>query len=431
VTVYAADWVLPVDGSPIRDGAVAVEGGRIPAVGPAAELGADERFPGCAIVPGFVNAHAHLEYAILAGTGDGLPFGTWIREVVRRQRALTPDDLLASARLGAAQCLASGMTTVADASFSGASAQACSELGLRATVHLEVFGQLDAARERFAGLEQTAGPWASGLVALGISPHAPYTAAPEVYADALTRGVPVQTHLAESPAEDDFMLRGIGPIHELATMVEIESPGTTGIRLLAERGALAPAVTAAHCVTADEEEIALLAGHDVGVAHCPRSNAGLGCGIAPLGAMRRAGLRVGLGTDSPASTPSFDMFAEMRAAVAQARARERRADALTAAEALELATLGSARALGRNAEVGSLAPGKRADLTVVDLTSTPYVPWENPSAAVVFAGSPEHVSRTIVDGATRYERGRFAWHEVRGAATAARASMLAGLTAPR
>ena len=127
----------------------------------------------------------------------------------------------------------------------------------------------------------------------------------------------------------------------------VPPPGTTGIRALAEAGLLDSNVIAAHCVKADEEEIELLAAHDVAVAHCPRSNGILGCGVAPLTALREAGIRVCIATDSPASTPSFDMFDEMRAAIVGARAREGRPDALTAADALELATLGGARALGR------------------------------------------------------------------------------------
>ena len=126
----------------------------------------------------------------------------------------------------------------------------------------------------------------------------------------------------------------------------VPPPGTTGIRALADAGLLDSNVIAAHCVKADEEEIELLAEHDVAVAHCPRSNGILGCGVAPLTALREAGIRVCIATDSPASTPSFDMFDEMRAAIVGARAREGRPDALTAADALELATLGGARALG-------------------------------------------------------------------------------------
>jgi 5-methylthioadenosine/S-adenosylhomocysteine deaminase len=194
--------------------------------------------------------------------------------------------------------------------------------------------------------------------------------------------------------------------------------------MLAAHGLLGPQITAAHCVTVDDEEIALLAAHDVAVAHCPRSNAYLGCGAAPLGALRGAGLRVGLGTDSPASAHSFDMFDELRAAILVARARELRPDALSASEALELATLGSARALGLDAEIGSIEQGKRADLVIVSLAGSPYLPWEDPAAAVVFGGSPERVAGTLVDGETRYDRERFEWQEVRSTSASARERML-------
>jgi cytosine/adenosine deaminase-related metal-dependent hydrolase len=175
----------------------------------------------------------------------------------------------------------------------------------------------------------------------------------------------------------------------------------------------------------DEEEIGLLAAAGVSVAHCPRSNAAVGSGIAPLREFRAAGIAVGLGTDSPASAPSFDFFDELRAVVLLARAREKRPDALSPSSALELATLGSARALGLEAEVGSLAPGKRADLAVVSLEGSPYLPWEDPAAAVVFGGSPERVIATLVDGEARYERGGFEWHELRQRAADARSRMLA------
>jgi 5-methylthioadenosine/S-adenosylhomocysteine deaminase len=163
----------------------------------------------------------------------------------------------------------------------------------------------------------------------------------------------------------------------------------------------------------------------VAVAHCPRSNALLGCGIAPLTELREAGIRVGLGTDSPASTPSFDMFDEMRTAVAMSRARERRSAALAAHEALELATIGSARALGLDAEIGTLTPGKRADLTILSLAGSPYDPVEDPAVAAVFGGSPARVVETVVDGQTRYRQGDSAWPEVRSTASAARSRMLA------
>jgi 5-methylthioadenosine/S-adenosylhomocysteine deaminase len=211
--------------------------------------------------------------------------------------------------------------------------------------------------------------------------------------------------------------------------IPIEPARETGVRLLAAHGVLGSDVLAAHCVHVDAEEIGLLAEHDVAVAHCPRSNAILGCGAAPLAELLGAGVRVGLGTDSPASTPSFDLFEEMRAAVYTARVRGRRPDALSAKTALELATLGSARALGLDDEIGSLAAGKRADLTVVSLAGSPFLPWEDPTTAVVFGGSPDRVLLTLVDGEARYEKGGFEWPELRRSASAARARLLS--EAPR
>ncbi len=423
-TVVSADWVLPVSGLPIRDGAVAIEDGVIAAVGTQAELGTGIGYAEAVILPGFVNAHSHLEYAVYAGFGDGLPFAPWILIHVERKARIGQEEMEAIARLGAAECLASGITTVGDCSFSGASATACDELGLRAIVYLEVFGTTD--RElgtRFASNRARVAGSFSDRVRLGVSPHAPYTVSPELYAACFELGLPVATHLSESPDEDTWMRLGEGPWTAVADVLP-PPPGTSGIRVLAEHGLLRAGTVAAHCVTVDDEEIALLAEHGVAVVHCPRSNALLGCGIAPLRRLLDAGVTVGLGTDSPASAPSFDLFEELRAAVFFARAREQRPEALTAAEALELATIGSARALGLADEVGTLEPGKRADLTVVSLEGSPFLPWEDPAAAVVLGGSPGRVAATLVDGEVRYERGAFDWHELRRRGTSARKRLL-------
>jgi 5-methylthioadenosine/S-adenosylhomocysteine deaminase len=424
-TVYAADWVLPVAGEPVRDGGVAVEDGRIVAVGPAAGLEGERRsFPDSVIVPAFVDAHSHLEYAVYAGFGDGFAFPPWIDLHVTRKRRLLEGDAVAVARLGAAECLRSGIGTIGDASFTGAAAPACAELGLAGIVYLEVFGgDPDAARARFDELAGSVSGSLSDRLRLGVSPHAPYTTSADVYEACAELGVPIATHLAESPAEQDWLLRGDGEMAAAADLL-VPSPGQTAVRLLAERGLLGPDVLAAHCVHVEPDEIELLAEHDVAVAHCPRSNAVLGCGAAPLADLLAAGCRVSLGTDSPASTPSFDMFEEMRTAIYVARAREQRPDALSAKSALELATLGAARALGLGDETGSLAAGKRADLAVVSLAGSPFLPWEEPTTAVVFGGSPDRVLLTLVAGEARYEEGGFAWHELRRSASAARARLL-------
>ena len=423
--VLSADWVLPIEGPPIEDGAVAIDDGRIAAVGTRDELGAGTHYDDAVLLPGFVNAHSHIEYAVYAGFGDSLTdFAEWIRLHTERKRRIGWEEYVDIARLGAAECLRSGIATIGDCSFSGAAAVAMDELGLRGIAYLEVFGADPAeAMEQFEELRDRAVAHFGERVAVGVSPHAPYSVSAAVYHACAELGLPVATHISESESEVRYLLDGGGAWETIPWLVD--PPGTTGTRLLAREGLLGPHFLAAHCVVVEPEEIALLAEHDVAVAHCPRSNAYVGCGIAPLRELRGAGLRVGVGTDGVSSTPSHDYFDELRAVVMMARARERRPDAMTGAEALELATLGGARALRLEAEVGSLAPGKRADLAVVSVEGSPYVPVEDPAAAVVFGGSPERVLATYVDGEPRYERGGMNWHELTVAAHSARRAMLA------
>jgi 5-methylthioadenosine/S-adenosylhomocysteine deaminase len=430
--VLSADWVLPVEGPPIEDGAVAIEGSRIAAVGPASELGAGTRYEGCAILPGLVNAHTHVEYAVYGGFGDGLSdFSAWIVRHMERKGRIGFDEYVAIARLGVAESLRSGVTTVGDCSFSGAAAIACADLGLRAVVYLEAFGSdPEAALANVARSRERATEAWSESVQPGVSPHAPYSTSAEVYEACAGLGLPLATHLSESPSEVEYLLSGSGPWAGYGDLL-VDPPGTTGTRMLESRGLLGPGLLAAHCVRVDSEEIGLLASRGAGVAHCPRSNAALGCGVAPLRELLDAGTRVGLGTDSPASAPSLDAFEELRAALLTARARAERPDALTPREALELATLGSARALGLDTEIGSLVPGKRADLAILDLSDSGYVPWEDPAAAVVFGGSPERIHATLVDGEFRYVRGEEKeWlEELRSSARLARGRMLRGTAA--
>jgi 5-methylthioadenosine/S-adenosylhomocysteine deaminase len=424
--VLSADWVLPIEGPPIREGAVAIEGGRIAAVGKRDDFAAGMHYEDAVLLPGFVNAHSHIEYAVYGGFGDGLgDFAEWIALHIQRKARIGWDEYVDIARFGAAECLASGITTIGDCSYSGAAAVACAELGLRATVYLEVFGADPApALESFAARRERVGDSLSDRVRPGISPHAPYSVSLELYRAAGELGLPVATHISESPAEVKYVTSGEGPWGAYSDLL-VPPPRTTGARLLAEHDLLGPNVVAAHCVMVDAEEIDLLSATQTGVAHCPRSNGALGCGVAPLAELRGAGVRVGVGTDSPASAPSFDFFDELRNVVFAARARAQRPDVLSAAEALELGTLGSARALGLDDEVGSLVSGKRADLTLVSLEASPFSPVEDPAAAVLYGGSPDRVLATIVDGEPRYERGGMDWHELTAAAHSARRAMLA------
>jgi cytosine/adenosine deaminase-related metal-dependent hydrolase len=424
VRIVSADWVVPVEGVPIREGAVAIaDDGTIAAVGRAAELGRGTCHEGCVIVPGFVDAHSHIEYAVYAGFGDGLPFVPWIGTHVRRKQALDHADMVAIATVGAHECLRSGITTIGDCSFSGAAATAAAATGLRAIAYLEVFGRDVSALDRFHELRERIEPDLSDRVRLGVSPHAPYTCTLEVYRACAALGIPQATHFAESTDERVWLVNGTGDWSPLADLL-VPPPGETAIRMLSAEGLLGPGLVAAHCVDVDAEEIGLLARAGVGVAHCPRSNGYLGCGVAPLQELLEAGVKVSIATDSPASTPSLDLFEEIRSAIVGARARAGRPDALSASRALELATLGGARVLGMDARVGSLVPGKEADLAVISLAGSAFDPVEDPAAAAILGGSPDRVTATLVAGEPRYLKGTSRWPDSTRAARSARSKML-------
>jgi cytosine/adenosine deaminase-related metal-dependent hydrolase len=376
--ILGADWVLPMDGPPLRDGAVRIEDGVIAEI--SQRLEPDRRFPGGLILPGLVNAHTHLEYLSMTAMGDGLPFTPWIEQLIARKRGLVRDDYLAQAEAGVRACLAGGITTIADCSYADTVAEAAIAQGLRAIVYLEAFSdQGDPAGLMAARLDALP---VDELITPGVSPHAPYTVTPEHYAQlialARSRGIPVATHLLESE-------RDTRPLAELEPVL---GPDTVGV----------------HLVRATAGDIALLARLGVPIVHCPRSNALLGCGTAPLPELLAAGLLVGLGTDSPASALSFDMWDEMRAAILLGRARAARPDALSAEQALRMATSEGARAIGLGDRIGSLTVGKRADLTVVDLTGSPFLPWDDPITAAVYGGTPDRVLLTMVEGRIRYSR---------------------------
>ena len=438
-TVLAADWVVPVDDDPIEHGAVAIEHGEILAVGRAREVLAAhpsagvELHEGCVLAPGLVNLHTHLEYAGYGGFGDGLAFGPWLDVHIERKARQIDGDALLLARLGALEAMRGGASTVVDASFTGAAVVAMSELGLRGIVALEVFGgtgadpvsiadRLDARVER---AEEDAGP----LVELGVSPHAPYTVSPELYAEVVQRaraaGRRVVTHIAESQHELAALIRGEGLLADRARRAWVAPYGRHPVAELVERDLLGPETVVAHAVLVEQAEIDLLAASGASVAHCPRSNALLGCGVAPLAALQRAGVPVGLGTDGPSSALDLDGFAELRAAILVQRATSGDPSALGTAAALRLATLGGAEALGMQGMIGSLSVGKRADLVAVRLDDTAFWPCDDPVAALVLAGSGDRVKFTMVDGVVRYRVSDDTYRAALARARDARCRMLA------
>lgn len=427
--IYEAEWVLPVTTPAIRNGAVVVgDGGAILDVGRAADM--RERHPGhevtgfhhSILLPGFVNAHVHLDYSVFRGLFDDCDFGEWMLRFILAKRRLEATDYAASALLGAMECVSSGITSIGDTVFDGeATMRAANRSGLRVHAFVEAFGMDDTkvsrvlkhTEGRVARLREIAGP----LARVGLSPHAPYTVSGPLYRAlteyARSEGLKVATHVAESRAEVTFIRNGSGVLaHDFRELVgwddlTVTPTGASPIKYLEQWDAFEGDVIAIHCVQADQADIDVLKRYDVAVAHCPKSNAKLGCGIAPVGALLAAGVRVGLGTDSLASNNILDMFDEMRMSIFLHRASLQSAVCMSAAQALEMATLGGARVLGTEGVVGSIEAGKRADLIAVDMEHSHFAPIDDPVSALVYGANQEDVFFTMIDGTVVYDRKQF------------------------
>ena len=420
VTVYTARWVLPIDGVPLEHGEVVIEDGVIAAVRPCRTPANQRRdFGEAVLMPGLVNAHSHLEYTALRGFLEDVPFFPWIRALTAAKAALTADDWLWSARLGAVESIAAGTTTLGDNTDAGVTMRVLAESGLRGVVYQELFGIddrepvgpiLDSLRAKVAVHRRLA----SDRVLVGVSPHALYTIRPALFtainAYVAEEGLPTSIHIAESPSESALTERGEGPFAEMYARRGItwEAPKTTPTRYVADLGALGPTTLAVHCVHQTQADILLLAASGAAVIHCPKSNAKLGAGVAPLAAwLRTPGLHLGLGTDSAVSNNALDLFEEMRFALLLQRAVRQEVEVVTARDVVRMATLGGAEALGLAHQTGSLTPGKRADMIAVRMDRPHAVPATDPYAALVYTARADDVLCTLCDGEVLYDSG--AW----------------------
>jgi 5-methylthioadenosine/S-adenosylhomocysteine deaminase len=409
---WHAAWVLPIASPPVRDGAVIVEGDRIVWVGPshAAQAPVHERLGNVVLLPGLVNAHTHLELTGLRGFLEGLPFRDWLRALTLvRRDVLSADDLLDAARLGVAEGLRAGITTFADCSASGVPVRALVESGARGRVYLETFGpdiqQVDASMAQLRVAVQRWRGEASTLVDVGVSPHAPYTVSEALYAAvatyARTEQLFVATHIAESAAETAFVRDGTGPFADglRARGIAVHATQQSPLALLERTGLLGPTTLCIHAIQLDAADIARLAASDARVVHCPISNAKLGQGIAPVLALRRAGVAVGLGSDSVVSNDAMDLVQEARQAVLLQSIAAATPDALSAHDALAMATSGGAVALGLEPGLGTLAVGAPADLAAFRLDAPEAVPLFDPAVALVHVlGAGRRAALTMVQG---------------------------------
>ena len=430
--IYSARWVLPIISPVIEEGAVAVNNSTIVAVGPRREI--VSRFPEspvrdfgeAAILPGFVNAHSHLELTVMRGflepeEGD---FFAWLRKLTTARIAMTPEDLLVSATCGAIEAARAGVTSLGDASSSSTQAmKALREVGLRGIVYQESFGpDPNVAAENVAKLSEQIKEMReleSDLVRAGVSPHAPYTvSAPQlrlISRLAINEKLPLMIHAAESEAEKLLMLEGRGPFAEGLKQrgIEWQTPGVSTIEYLSRHGILETKPLLAHCITVNQDDLQLIKQAGAGIAHCPKSNAKLGHGRAPFSHFVVNDIRVGLGSDSVASNNTCDILEEARFATLLARLPWRPDDSfrggpppthepITAEQSLFAATLGGARALGLDHQVGALATDMQADIVVVGLDGRHQHPVRDPADALVFSSSGKDVLLTMVAGKEVY-----------------------------
>lgn len=427
-TLYCARWVLPVSSPPISDAAIAVANETIISIGKRDALAASlpeaqvKEFSEAAIIPGLVNAHSHLELTAMRGflEIEEHDFFAWLKKLtIARLERMTPDDLYVSAAWGACEGARAGVTCFADASDSAAtSMKALRDIGLRGIVFQESFGpdprlaeeNFEKLKTKVAGLRQLE----TALVKCGVSPHAPYTVcAPQlevISRFALEEKLPVMMHAAETAMEASLMHHGQGAFAEGLRRrgIDWQAPKTSTIQYLNEHGVLRTRPLLAHCINVDDADLDTIKQTETRVAHCPKSNAKLGHGIAPFAKFRQKEIPVGLGSDSVASNNTCDLLEEARFALLTARAAADEDDdcRLSANDVLETATLGGAQALGWQGQIGELREGMQADFAVVSLTGTHQIPSYNVTDTLIFSSSGRDVMLTVVAGKEVYRDGR-------------------------
>ena len=396
-------WIVPIEpAGVVLDGhAVAVRDRRIVAVLPAAE--ADARFvPGAhfplrshVLLPGLVNLHTHAAMTLMRGLADDRSLMTWLKEYIwpAELRHISPEFVYDGTLLACGEMLRGGVTCVNDMYFfPGAAAQAFHDVGMRASIGLiavefpsayaadaeDYLTKGLALRDRFRDHER---------LSFCMAPHAPYTVSDRTFQRIATFAeeldLPIHMHVHETAEEvrESVAAHGKRPLERLAAL-----------GLVTER------LIAVHAIHLTPGEVALLARSGASVAHCPSSNLKLASGLAPVAALLAQRINVGLGTDGAASNNRLDMFQEMRTAALLAKAVSGSAEAMPAHEALRCATLGGARALGLEGNIGSIEPGKQADLCAVSLADPETQPCYDPASQVVYACGREHVTHVWVDG---------------------------------
>jgi 5-methylthioadenosine/S-adenosylhomocysteine deaminase len=409
-TLLHAEWILPIEpNKTLEKHSIAIDNGRIVALLPTAqamqEIQAKQQFslPHTVLLPGLVNAHTHLAMNLLRGFADDLPLATWLKEHIWPTEAKFVDyEFVTIGSTWAMQeLLLGGVTAFNDMYFfPDAVAKAASKVGLKASIGLlvidfptawassgdEYFSKAEALFADYQGHPYLRFTWA---------PHAPYTVAQEnlqrIQNKNKTMHLPIHMHVHETALEvqDFYKQHGRRPLAALAAL-----------------GLLNRQFLAVHMTQLTPSEIALSADSGLSVLHCPESNMKLASGSAPIAALLAAGVNVALGTDGAASNNDLDMFGEMRSAALLGKITAADAAVLSAEEVLRLATINGAKALGWEAEIGSLTVGKYADIVAVNLAHPALAPVYSPASALVYSATARDVSHVWVNGVLRVLHGR-------------------------
>jgi 5-methylthioadenosine/S-adenosylhomocysteine deaminase len=412
-TLIVPRWCVPVEPSEVvlEDHAVAVTDGRITAILPLEKARAEfqpsvivER-PDHVLIPGLINAHTHAAMTLFRGLADDMPLESWLHEGIwpAERRWVSAEMVRDGTELAIAEMLRGGITCFSDQYFyPEIVAEAALDLSMRAVVATPVVDfptgwAQDAEEYLQKAADLVHDPYADHpLIATAFAPHSTFALSDESFASlrvlADQLDVRVQIHLHETAAEVDISLR---------------QTGKRPYERLVDAGLVNRSLLAVHAVHMNDDEIARFAEAGVSLAHCPNSNLKLASGIAPIAKYRDAGLNVALGTDGAASNNMLDMFSEMRTAALLAKATASDASAVTAGDALYMATMGGARALGIEQLTGSIETGKWADLTCVNLNTLNSQPIYDVVSQLVYATRADQVADVWVAGRRQLEDGQF------------------------
>lgn len=402
-TLLEARWIIPVEpaGAVLHDYAIAIDQGVIQSILPNAEarlqFAPKERIvlSNHALIPGLVNLHTHAAMSLMRGLADDLPLMEWLNNHIWPTESLhmNADFVLDGTGLACAEMLKGGTTCFNDMYFfPEASAQAALSIGMRAAIGMIIIDfptvyASDADDYLAKGLAMRDEYRHHPLLSFCFAPHAPYTVDDKTFTNILTYAEQLDLSIHIHLHETDIEIRN-----------SLKTSGLRPIERLHKLGLLSPNLIAVHMIHLTSEEIGLIGDQGCSVAHCPSSNLKLASGFAPIPALLRQGINVGLGSDSAASNNRLDMFEEMRLAALLAKAQSSNAEELPAHQALQMATLNGARALGLGDRTGSLVVGKMADITAVDFSRLELLPCYDPISHLVYSADRQHVSHVWIDG---------------------------------